>query len=144
MTEAALYIWIVLGVGLIVLEFIVPGLVVVFFGVAALVVALAISLGFFPAWQSQVFVWAIVSLLLILALRRQFRHWFPSLEEVGHPEESLMGEIVEVLEEIPAGGEGRVRFQGTSWLARSNEAISAGEKAKITGRDNIILYVSRH
>ncbi|MBE7438730.1 MAG: NfeD family protein [Spirochaetales bacterium] len=144
MTELALYIWIFLGVALIVLEFIVPGLVVVFFGAAALIVALFISLGFFPAWQSQIFVWAVLSLLLILALRRQFRHWFPSLEEIGHPEESLTGEIVEVLEEIPAGGEGRVRFQGTSWKARSEQSIAAGEKVKITGRDNIILHVSRH
>lgn len=138
-----LYLWIGLGLALIVLEFVVPGLIIVFFGAAALAVALLVSLGLFPAWQSQIFVWAVLSLVLILVLRRQVRRWFPSLEEVGHPEESLVGESVQVLEDIPAGGEGRVRFQGSTWRAQSEEALSAGEVAKITGRDNILLYVSR-
>ena len=38
-------------------------------------------------------------------------------------------------------GEGRVRVKGEIWLARSDAALAAGSRVKITGRDGLVLRV---
>jgi membrane-bound serine protease (ClpP class) len=40
-------------------------------------------------------------------------------------------------------GEGRVRVGGEIWLARSDAALAAGSRVKITGRDGLVLRVER-
>jgi membrane-bound ClpP family serine protease len=54
-----------------------------------------------------------------------------------------MDQIVEVTEPVNAfDNSGRIRFQGISWQARSDEGkLEAGSKAKIKYRDNLTWIV---
>ena len=137
--------WIVLGVVLIVLELVVPGAVIVFFGVGAILTGILVSLGLLEGFGNQLLFFAISSMVLVLLLRKQVAQWFPALGDYNpyNEEEDLSGRIVEVLQDVkPDSDEGQVRYQGTTWKAKSKvSVISAGQKAKITGRDNLLLYV---
>ena len=137
-------VWLVLGIVLILSEFLVPGLVVIFFGLGAVFVSLLVSLGWLPGLPGQLTAWALTSFLLIIVLRRQFRRWFPALESYTpfKEEEHWQDRPVEVLELITPEREGRVRWQGTSWIALSDERLEPGTLVKITGRDNLRLHVA--
>jgi len=75
------FIWFVIGVVLIVAEFFVPGVMLVFFGASAWVVAAVAALVpvFNEVIVAQVIVWIILSLLLLFTLRKwltaQFRFY---------------------------------------------------------------------
>ena len=137
--------WLILGAVLIVAEFVVPGAVIMFFGGGAILTGIAVALGWLPGPGSQLMFWMISSILLVGALRRQLRRWFPALESYHPPDEAaeMRGRIVLVLEDISSDDDsGRVRYQGTSWQARTRVGrISAGQSAKISGRDDMIIYV---
>ena len=52
--------------------------------------------------------------------------------------------IIEVVETIPAGGEGRVSFRGTSWVARhyhNDIPCLKGTRVRILFRENLIWIV---
>ena len=57
--------------------------------------------------------------------------------------DALIGREVRVAEDIPAGGIGRVRIDGDSWQAQSNDGreIAAGERVRVLSYDSIILTV---
>ncbi len=150
-------VWLVLGILLIALEVVVPGAVIVFFGVGALISGLLTWLELLPGVGAQLWCWLGSSMVLVLLFRRKIAGWFPALERYEpHPEmiESI-GTEVPVLEDVyPAGRAaefgveencGRVRFQGAAWKASAPESrtrpIYAGETAKIIDRKNLLLIV---
>jgi len=140
------WIWIVLGVVLIVSEFFVPGLIVIFFGVSAVITGIVSYFGLIQGISLQFFFWAVLSFVLLILLRAQVKKWFPSLEayEPANADRDMIGREVEVIEDVgDESNPGRIRYLGTSWKAASSGGvIRAGEKAKITGRDNLLLYIS--
>ncbi len=137
--------WVILGVILLGLEFVIPGAVIMFFGLGAVLTGLAVALGLIKGLLGQLLFWAISSLVLFLLLRNQVKKWFPALEryELYDEDDDIRGKIVDVIKDIHPGEEkGRVRYQGSLWQAKSENAVlKAGQKAKITGRDNLLLYV---
>ena len=137
--------WLVLGGALIIAEFVIPGAVVIFFGAGAILTGAATALGWLPGPGSQLLFWMLSSLVLVGALRRQVRRWFPALESYNPPDETadMLGRTVQVLEDVSSEHErGRVRYQGTTWQARMKTGhISAGNRAKISGRDDLVIYV---
>ena len=60
--ERAEIIWAVVGIVLILAEFLVPGLVVVFLGMSALLVAIGIYLGWLVGWMNIMVFWFISSI----------------------------------------------------------------------------------
>ena len=141
----ARWIWIGLGVALIAFEFAIPGLVAVFFGVGAILTGLLVALGVLDSPPAQVLFWVVSSGVAFFTLREQVRRWFPAFERYKPPtgEDDLIGKEVEVIEAITEAEPGRVRFQGSSWKAICRSGpVAAGLRVKITGRDNLVLYVS--
>jgi membrane-bound serine protease (ClpP class) len=53
----------------------------------------------------------------------------------------IIGETVEVTEDLNPGGTGFVRYKGEYWKAKSEIYIKAGSKAKVIGKDGPILIV---
>lgn len=137
--------WIILGVILIVLEFFIPGAVIIFFGGGAVLTGILYALGILEGWGPSLAFWLVSSLSLVLLLRRQVRRWFPAIEQYQPYDEEtdIRDQEVTVLEEVNAvGAEGRVRFQGSSWQAISlGGPIPRGSRAKISRRENLVLYV---
>lgn len=59
--------------------------------------------------------------------------------------DALIGRVVDVIENIPANGVGRVKVDGDRWQARCNGGygISAGMQVRIVDYDSIILEVEQ-
>lgn len=139
-------VWLSVGLALIVLEPLIPGLVVIFLGFGALLTALLVFLGVLPGMTGQIFFWLISSGVMIALLREQVRKIFPSLEKrEGSDETDYLDREVEVVSIVDGTSDrGRVRFMGTTWKARCQdpgEQIPVGSYAKIAGRDNLTLIV---
>ena len=143
-------IWMLLGIFLILAEFAVPGLVVIFFGFSALIVGLLIWAGMRGEGPLPFVVFAAVSLGTLLLLRRQCKSWF-----VGRSLGSqIVGEDDDFLgrEAIVASGfdnsrakAGRVTYRGTQWDARTVEEtpLKAGDPVKIIGRKDSVLIIEK-
>ena len=141
-------IWTIAGVLLLFAEFLLPGLVVAFFGGGALVTALTTWLGLSPGLQGQLVVFLAASLLLLILLRRTLKNVFlGKTQPDGEPRDFNLeiGKLVPVVLEIrPGEPGGKVRYQGTLWDAMADEAIPAGGMARITGQVNLTLTVEPH
>ena len=68
-------IWFLIGLGLIIAELAVPGIILVFFGIAAWVVAILDWCGV-ESLSVQLWIFGITSLLLVFVLRRFVKDWF--------------------------------------------------------------------
>lgn len=139
--------WAIGGLILIFLELFIPGLVIAFFGVGALVTALTTWIGISPSLPLQLLVFILSSILLLVLLRKYMKKIFyggiKSEEELPNFTVEI-GKIVPVIEFIQPGEVGgKVRYQGSNWSARAEEPIPPGESVKIIGCDNITLIVKK-
>jgi len=136
--------WLILGIVLMLLELLVPGLVVVFLGAGAIIVAAARWLGLVDGWMASIGLWLGSSLVLIFSLRDFFSRIGGGRQERSPTDEdrALVGKVVEVMEAVGPQQEGRIRLGGTTWRARCDvERIEAGGQARIAFRDEMIWVV---
>ena len=144
--ESPEVIWFVVGLVLILLEFAIPGLITVFFGIGAWIVALICLFIPLPL-NTQLFIFIILSILSLLFLRKWFRKLFvrrtePESDTAGDAlEDDITGQEAVVIAKITPKKHGRVEFRGSTWNAEAKETIAAGRRVKIIGKKNITLVV---
>ncbi len=138
------YIWAIIGVVLLIMELFVPGLVIFFFGVGALLVAVICLVADIHI-NAQLLIFLITSVVFLLGLRNRLKGVFsgfsksrPSMSQ--NPPEFL-GEKVTVLQAITPMQPGIVEMHGTNWKARAEVAIPAGAVVEIIGSENLTLVV---
>ncbi len=135
--------WLILGVVLLFVELATPGFIVMFFGLAALTVALITWL--LPVGQSVAWLlFALLSVGYILALRKLLKKIF--LGDKNAPdrlEDSFIGGYAGVTVAIAPDRPGKVEFSGCEWKAESAEEIAAGERVRIVGKKNLTLIVGK-
>ncbi len=139
-------VWLVGGIILMLLEFVLPGGIVFFLGLGATLVSLLLYLGVIEGWLQAFTVWFIGSLMLLFGLRGIVQKIIPAQVEKGRTDEDLdaYDKIAKVYQTIPAGGEGRIEFRGSTWAARGyDESVSleAGTVVRIVFRDNLLWVV---
>ena len=125
--------WVIAGVVLMVVELAGVDLMfyLVFLGAAAVLVGIAV-LGDpgFPVWAQ----WVLFGVLAVASMVFFRRKLYDRLRG-GAPgfDNSSVGEIVEVTEDVPAGRRTRVAMRGSEWTATnvSSTAIDAGAEARI-------------
>jgi len=140
-------IWFLAGLVLILLEFAAPGIVIVFFGAGAWLTALTTWFGLTNGLTSQLLLWAISSVLMLIVLRKRLADKFHGFETgQQNPMSNLdefTGREVLVTQSIdPGHREGRVEFKGADWTAVSTEPIAAGRLAIITAAEGLTLTVN--
>jgi membrane protein implicated in regulation of membrane protease activity len=135
------WIWALLGLGLLAFELLTPGtLFALFFGIGALLVALLAALEVHAAIQWITF--AVVSVALVVLVRgrvqRRLQQSAPS-----EPIDTLVGEEVLLLGDLPAGGEAKAELRGVPWSARAASGIplAKGQRCKVERVDGVVLYV---
>ena len=132
---------------MIAVEFLVPGLVMVFVGLGALTVALGMHFGHVDGVLEQFITFFVGSIIYLLTLRFLVLRFVPSAsrKENIHEDEEVMGSIVELVVDINPGEFGRVEHSGSTWQARAegDQTILKGEQVKIIGRDNITWIVQQ-
>lgn len=140
-------IWFIAGLVLVLMEFVAPGVIAVFFGVGAWVVSLALWLGVIESVPMQCTVFGASSLLLLFLLRRYVTTWFVggTLNQGGNVDEEFVGKRVLVVQAIGGGEDGgKVELKGAEWTAYSKDPLEAGSHAVVVERDGINLIVESH
>ena len=137
-------IWFLVGLVLLILEFILPGLIIAFFGVGAWIVALICLLTNIGI-NTQLIIFIIASVLSLLCLRKWLKGIFlghtGSKQNLKENMDEFVGQKAVVKEKIVPKAGGKVEFHGTNWLAQADEEIAEGTMVQIVGKDNITLMV---
>lgn len=134
--------WFILGLGLFLLELVIPGFFIFFFGLGAWVTALFCLIGK-PGTNLQIVIFAVSSTLLLLALRRIIQKKFLNSKSTqsDNVEDEFTGK--EALATVNFGGmkQGKVEFKGTTWTSESESEIKEGQRVVIIEKDSFKLIV---
>lgn len=136
--------WLSIGVILFVLEMLIPGFVLFFFGIAAWITALA-CLVLPLTLNTQLTVFLISSLLSLFCLRRIAKKIFIG-DEKDPDGDSLLakgGERCVVTSAILPPAEGQIKFAGTFWRARAEEAIASGDVVEVIRQEELLIFVKK-
>ncbi len=135
-------IWFIIGLVLLLLELVMPGFVIFFFGIGAWLTAL-LCLFAEPNINIQVIVFAVSSVLTLVLFRRMIKNKFiyNRDDKSEAVEDEFTGKEAVVVEDIGPGKRGKVEFKGTSWDAESKSEIKAGQRVLITEKKSIKLKV---
>ena len=136
-------IWFLIGLALLLLELLIPGLFLIFFGVGAWIVALLLVF-FDMGITAQLLIFGTTSILGLLLLRKFLKDKFFKEDKSGEVslEEEFINKVAvaesDLLPDIP----GKVSFKGTQWSAISDKEIKKGSRVKILGKESITLKVT--
>ncbi len=137
-------IWIVIGIIMLILEFGLPGLIIFFFGLGALVTGF-LCLFFNLSLNAQLIIFILTSVITLLTLRKWLKKIFygriSSQKNGDIDSDEFVGEEAVVTEKIIAGHKGKVEFHGTSWQATADQAIPKGTTVVVVSKNNITLIV---
>ena len=137
-------IWFLVGILLLVMEFIIPGLIIAFFGLGACVVAIVCLLTDISL-NTQLIIFIGTSVLSLLFLRKWLKGIFighmSSRQNLKEDVSEFVGQKVVVQKKIVPKIGGKVEFHGTNWQAQADEEIAAGAVVEIIGKENLTLKV---
>ena len=144
--ESSELLWFIVGLVFMLAELMLPGFVLVFFGIGAWVTAIAAALGILDSFNAQLALFLVSSLLSLVLFRNRGRRYFRGKVSgvAGDAEsiDSLRGQKAVALTEIvPNVLGGKVEFNGTTWEAESHERIAKGSTVEILERKNLVLVV---
>lgn len=142
--QVAWWVWMVLGLLLLVAEMMMPTDFFVFFtGVGAIVTSITTGLGLTNGLMSQSIVFVLIAITSLVTLRG----WMRQLLVRDMPTKAvdgLVGETGTAVDDIPANGIGKVMLRGSPWTARNPGAsvIAKGMRVRVDKVDSITLIVS--
>ena len=126
------------GLAFLILEMIVPAMFFLNLALAAIVTAL-ISLAV-SGFVNLITIFVVLSLLFIVLLRPILIKKKPS-QSTGI-EGKYIGKTAKVTA-VVSQNSGTISIYDERWEARSNEEIPEGSTVRITGNDNLIMYVEK-
>ncbi len=134
-------IWFLIGLGLLLLELILPGLVILFFGAGAWVTALVCVLMDINL-NVQILIFLVASLLGLGLLRKYLKKRFfgKKDEEAQDQLEEFIGKKAKAVADFKDGS-GLVEFKGTRWSASCESQVSKGQWVSIVSKESLILQV---
>ena len=135
-------IWFLLGLVFLLSEFVLPGLIILFFGIGCWVTSATLLVVPDLSFNFQLIIFLISSLLSLALLRSTLKKW------LGNKEKNMEGELEEYVNKnciaesdiIPEIG-GKVSFKGTAWTAHSNTKIKKGDTVVIKEVEGISFIV---
>jgi membrane protein implicated in regulation of membrane protease activity len=134
-------IWFIIGLAFILLEFLIPGVIIIFFGIGAWVTALFMLFGDF-AINTQLIVFLVSSLVLLVVLRKKVQKIFVGKSEPGVDDvDDIIGKKVKVIAKITPDSSGKVMFNGSNWNAEADAEIPEETIVEIVAKNNLTLKV---
>ncbi len=136
-------VWFLIGLVFLLLELVIPGLFLIFFGIGAWIVALVLVF-FDMSITAQLLIFGSTSVLGLLLLRRFIKDKFFKEDRSGEVslEEEFINKIAVAKSTLTPGIPGKVSFKGTQWSAISDKEIEKGSRVKIIGKESITLQVT--
>lgn len=136
--------WMVFGLLLAMAELAVPAFFIVWFGIAAVGVGVALLLAPNLSVAAQLLLWATLSCMLVVLW---FRHLRPrTMTTVGTSAASLAGEVGILVGELTPHSRGQVRFQkpllgADLWECYAEATIKAGERVRVVAVEGNFIKV---
>lgn len=138
--------WIIAGLAISLLELIVPGVYLIWFGFAAFVVGIAVY--FLPIeLTTQLIVFATASGIFAVIGVAVYRYVFSKAQvpaeykNLNNTAEQYVGQLVTVAEDAE-DNRTKVKIGDTYWLASCQKAFKQGDTAKVVGvKDSLILII---
>lgn len=132
-------LWFIVAFIFIVGELFLPGFVVFFFGVAALIIAFETMI-FEINPSLQIIQFIIFSGFLLFVFHKFFRK---EQKQKSSFDAETENQLVKVTQDILPPQYGKVIFKGSEWSAESQQKIFAGEMAEIVSHESIRLVVKK-
>ena len=134
--------WFLLGLVLFLLELVLPGFFIFFFGLGAWITAAVCLIGE-PSTNLQMLIFAITSVLSLVLLRKAIhKKFFDGKGELSEKiEDEFTGREALVIGDFDPENTGKVEFKGTTWKAESNSPLKAGQAVIIIKKDSFKLIV---
>ncbi|HUX55498.1 MAG TPA: NfeD family protein [Bacteroidales bacterium] len=136
--------WFIIGLVLFLLELVIPGFFIFFFGLGAWVTALVCLIGNPDSITNfQILIFAIISVLSLIALRRIIqKKLFYSKDNLSEKiEDEFTGREAIAITDFSPENKGKVEFKGTIWKAEGTSDIKSGQTVIIIEKKNISLFV---
>ncbi|MGB0347941.1 MAG: NfeD family protein [Balneolaceae bacterium] len=143
--ETLTWIFLIGGIILMVLETVLPSGMALILGFSGLLVGLLRFLGLLADPTTATLAWFLTSLVLTVGALPFIKKYFggETTFKIADEDYEAMDQIVDVVEDISdLNNEGRIRYQGISWQARTIEGdVPAGSQVRIKYRDNTTWIV---
>jgi hypothetical protein len=135
--------WWALGLALVVVEMVAPGVFFLWLGVAAGVVGFIVLALPELSWQTQVFLFAVLSLVSVavgrwVVTRYPIRTDEPRLNRRG---EQYVGRVF-TLEQAIVNRQGKIRVDDSTWKIEGTDC-PVGTNVRVVGVDGVVLKVQR-
>jgi membrane protein implicated in regulation of membrane protease activity len=143
MNEITYWHWLILSVGLLLLEFCISGAYFLWMGLTAIVIAGLVAVAPALDWRFQVMAFSVLSLVSVVLWRRYQR------AHPGRTDHPLLNRRSAqyhgrhfTLDQPIENGMGRLRIDDTLWKI-SGEDCPAGARVEIVGAEGTVLKVKR-
>jgi membrane protein implicated in regulation of membrane protease activity len=138
------WVWVIVGLVFLASEVATPGgIVMLFFGAAALVVGTlkAVGLGG-PVWLEWV-LFSVLSVVSLLTLRGPILRRMKSQDGQPDDVDSLIGTSAHAISELAPGADGQAELRGTTWSARNigTESLASGQECEVERVEGLKLFV---
>ena len=144
MTDCA-WLWIYAGAGLMLLELVVPGFILCFFGLSAATVGVCRFLfgeAFTSTWQLATF--SVFAILYLAVLRRWLKSVFSgrTSESAGDFDSDYIGRTGRITQAVKPPAPGRVQIGDAEWNAESDAALEPGTEVRVVAQSNLTMRVA--
>ena len=146
--ELVYWHWIVLGIVLMLAEIFIGSFFIFWFGAAAVVVGLSLTIAPSISAPTQLIFWTLLSLVFAVAWFRFLKPLSKDVTKAGLSREALIGEIGQVLSVPNDDKRGMVRFPAPllgsdEWLIMSQDSLSIGDRVSVKDVSGNSLIVVR-
>jgi hypothetical protein len=136
--------WVVVGAVLLGAETVVPAdFFLVFLGLAALAVGGLAALGLAGPASFQWVLFGVLAVVFLVFFRERVRQRFRVQGSDPRVDDTLVGEVAIVREDLAPGALGRAELRGTAWSARNagDAPLRAGARARVERVEGLLLHV---
>lgn len=139
--------WVLAGIGLVLLELVVPSFFIIWFGLAALLLGLLLWVLPGLSLTAQITIWALASVAMTALWFKLFK---PSRHKtlIGTAAGEVIGEVGLMVAAVAPFERGRVRFQrpvlgAEEWACVAEQPIAAGERVRLLSVEGSYLKVTK-
>ena len=142
------WLWLLAGAALMLAEIVLPGFVVMFFGMGAAVTGIAIAVageGSIPAW-GQLTLFCAFSVASLVGFRSSLKNMLgikdaASDADRAEIDDSFRGRTAVTVTPVSPGAPGRVMLGDAEWSCTAKEPLEAGRRVTVVSRKNLTLEV---
>lgn len=134
--------WIIVALVCGAIEIFTVGFWFLYLAISALVVALAVSIGWFPQIEVQLLVFAFLTILLVIFTRPLVVKLIKTNETASNVK-ALVGQKGISIDKIVPLHYGQVKLNGEIWTAVSSEEIETGTLVEVAAIEGVKLIVQK-